>query len=463
MGLFRFRQTLYLSARWLVISSALAPLFFQVAGAQRAAQKNVSKGPRALALVEVPPKGKAHLIPVTIVVDGKFYDASAYKAAPVPMALEYGTVYEAFRAGISQGFFTVGGVLHEDATWRGEGKWQSAAEIKSVADAMAAKKAAAAAKKPSDDAEGRPTLRRSNSEKANNPPPPSEKSTPPANTPTADSTPTRAAEEKPEAKVDQEPVDPNRPALRRGIPPARQAGKAEDGGDPAANRLSATSVGTKSTSKDSGAAKTSIAANPGKDGVVKIFAAISDAGSPETHSYAYDLKPGEEAKFRKRMLEMAADEVRKREQQLDASSSQQPPRVAGKPSKVDPSKPDFEDIDFRVLDISSSNEPVLVLTAHTSTPKLSTRVSPPANRDYMVTLVARDDIYGELHKAFASVADSDHLDAIPRLEFIDAVDADGDGRAELLFRQTSDAGSAFSIYRVIGNQLWPLFQGTPGR
>jgi hypothetical protein len=81
----------------------------------------------------------------------------------------------------------------------------------------------------------------------------------------------------------------------------------------------------------------------------------------------------------------------------------------------------------------------------------------------MVTLVARDDIYGELHKAFASVADSDHLDAIPRLEFIDAVDADGDGRAELLFRQTAEAGSAFAIYRVIGNQLWPLFQGTAGR
>jgi hypothetical protein len=26
----------------------------------------------------------------------------------------------------------------------------------------------------------------------------------------------------------------------------------------------------------------------------------------------------------------------------------------------------------------------------------------------------------------------------------------------------SDAGSAFVLYRVIGDRLWPLFQGTPG-
>ena len=51
---------------------------------------------------------------------------------------------------------------------------------------------------------------------------------------------------------------------------------------------------------------------------------------------------------------------------------------------------------------------------------------------------------------------------LPRLELVDAVDADGDGRGELLFRQISDAGRAFVLYRVIGDRLWPLFRGTPG-
>jgi len=39
---------------------------------------------------------------------------------------------------------------------------------------------------------------------------------------------------------------------------------------------------------------------------------------------------------------------------------------------------------------------------------------------------------------------------------------DGDGRGELLFRKVYDASSAFVVYRVIGDQLYALFDGTPG-
>jgi hypothetical protein len=40
-----------------------------------------------LGLVQLLPNGKARLVPITILYDGEFYDASAYKASPVPMAL----------------------------------------------------------------------------------------------------------------------------------------------------------------------------------------------------------------------------------------------------------------------------------------------------------------------------------------------------------------------------------------
>ncbi len=124
-------------------------------------------------------------------------------------------------------------------------------------------------------------------------------------------------------------------------------------------------------------------------------------------------------------------------------------------------QPSFEDVQLRAFDLSNSNEPVLVLTTKARMP--SRPGTQDADLQYIVTVVARDDLYGQLHKAFASITDTQHLDALPRLELIDAVDADGDGRGELLFRQLSDAGRAFIVYRVIGDRLWPLFQGTPGR
>ena len=80
----------------------------------------------------------------------------------------------------------------------------------------------------------------------------------------------------------------------------------------------------------------------------------------------------------------------------------------------------------------------------------------------LITLVARQDIYGDMHKVFSNITDAQHLDVLPRYDFIDAVDADGDGRGELLFRKVSDSATAFTIYRVIGNQLWPLFDGPLG-
>src|SRR6202050_5735233 len=91
-------------------------------------KKKKVKGPRAVAVVEFAKGGKATLIPIAILVDGKFYDAGECKADPVPMALDYGTVYEAEESGDSLGLFTVSGALHSKNpgtahSWVGAGSY----------------------------------------------------------------------------------------------------------------------------------------------------------------------------------------------------------------------------------------------------------------------------------------------------------------------------------------------------
>ena len=469
--------------------------------AQSATAKKAIKGPRALGLVELA-NGKAHLVPITILYDGEFYDASAYKAAPVPMALESGTVYEGFRTGVSLGLFTVTGALQGNNTWLGAGTWQSDSAIAAAKDA-AAKKRAVMSKPAPEPPEGPPVLRRaspkpksddaaSGAPAASGPAPtasaasaPTATSAPPAAAPEADSdrpvlkrpapaTDTTASgsasggpageedSDRPVLKrpapaatevaansspsVSEPPEDPDRPVLKRGAPTPAELKK----------RSASSSAASAAVKKDAHkpAASASAASTP-----VQLIPAISDAAGPDPRPYAYSLKPEEEQKLRKKILLLAANEVRAWAAQPESAGS--PPAAhASRPGRVaKPPEPSFEDVQLHAFDLSNSNEPVLVLTAKARMP-----VHPhtESNLQYIITLVARDDIYGDLHKVLASVTDTNHFDVLSKLELIDAVDADGDGQGELLFRQVSDAGSAFVLYRVIGDQLWPLFQGTPG-
>jgi hypothetical protein len=76
---------------------------------------------------------------------------------------------------------------------------------------------------------------------------------------------------------------------------------------------------------------------------------------------------------------------------------------------------------------------------------------------YWITVAARVDYNGDLRKLKVWATDSKHLDAYPRAELIDAIDADGDGRGELLFREIYDDGSGFALYRVTPDMLVSLY------
>ncbi len=387
-----------------------------------------------MGLLELAPKGKAHLIPITIMYDGKFYDASAYKAAPVPMALESGTVYEALRTGVSKGLFTVTGAGQLKDTWIGEGTWQ-------VAGAAPAPKVHTVETPVMGDQDEPPKLRRPQAEKPTTPEPKAPETKPEETKPQAPAAP---------SNLPPQVEDKDRPVLRRGKP-APESPAAEKPVSPA---------GTAKTVSVAGGAKPADIT-----GKIELLPAISDAGGPEPRPYAFDWKPEERVQFQKKILALAADAVRARAKELEpwaaeATASKgrdaQQRKLAAKPPQ-----PTFEEVQLQAFDLSNSNEPVLVLSARASLPQRSTAVQTHAPElQYYVTLVARADLYGDLHRLFAGVTDARHLDVLPRLELIDAVDADGDGRGELLFRRIYDAGSTYSVYRVTADQLWPLFEGS---
>lgn len=396
-----------------VTAAALCLLEAGSGRAQVARSPAKDKGPRALALVAIAANGKAQLLPVTIMIGGRFYDASVYKADPVPMALESGTVYEGMQTGVSQGLFTVAGAIDSQTQgWIGDGKWETNAQIQADKARAQAEREKLAQKAPPPETEigGPPKLRRSTPSSASPPP----QASPPQSTPPgpANTGPKKAESSAPSSEPTSPPA-PDRPILRRQAP--SQTAQQQT--------------------------KSSALTEPLK-AALQYIPAISDAGGPDPRPYAYQMKPQEEQAFRDKMLAMAGNEFRSPAAPSNASAK-------GKPAASQ-----FQNVDLRVFDLTNNNEPVLVLTA--------TARIPGNELTHTITLVARDDIYGDLHKVFASMTDNQHRDVTPKYELLDAVDADGDGAGELLFRLASDAGVTYGVYRVVGDTLWPLFKGKPG-
>jgi hypothetical protein len=404
-------------------------------------------------------------------MDGKFYDAASYKAAPVPLALDFGIVYEGFRTGVSQGVFTITQPGQLNHVWIAEGTWLPAGT-----------KAPEKSKKYStpviEDKDAPPVLHRhsdqadsdSDSKKEKEKmdeqepatPPTQPTSAPPAGAPTTpEATKPPATSETKTAKAsapDETIEDPNRPRLRRGKPDSTTRREPFATFDPLTDAAPAGTASPGAGKPDTKTAKDSAAPSPPST----FIPAISDAGGPDPRPYTYDMKPAEEAGYHSKMLALAATQLRTQASvatkeaapgQKTASARKSP----GKPAAKLP-KPAFDDVSLRIFDLSNSNEPVLVLFARTHP---AAGVTENFEEPKEITLIARTNLEGELRKLFFSQTDSRHLDVFPRMELIDAVDADGDGRGELLFRRTSNDGSAYAIYRVASDHLWPLFEGTP--
>jgi hypothetical protein len=458
--------------------------------------KKKVKGPRAIGLLQLNSAGKATLIPIAILVEGKFYDASSYKADPIPMALETGTVYEVEQTGESQGLFTVNGALHSKVEetvrpWAGSGaflprgtelakttrKAENVPVGLDISDSDApprltrgdsAKKeggqgtaapgapvgtpsATGGAKQTESKADGESTGKANagnDSAKAasSSPSPVPDKSGASAGTiqgsnnegANGQGSTNQKAEEKPTPGGEAEGY--YRPRLRRGKP-------------------------TESAPPDELASVTSKPASGGTDsaaiaGPLRLLPAISDEGGPDPRTYKFFWKTGEEDERRTQMLALAGEAITAYAKALAKNTipASTPAVKAGankKKTAVKPALPTFENTEFQAFDVWGNNQAVMILSTEAHFAPIPGDAKAPET--YSVTILARTDIYGNLRKIYSGVTDRFHLDVTPKLELVDAVDADGDGRGELLFRETSDAGSGYVIYRATADKLWKMF------
>ena len=231
-------------------------------------------------------------------------------------------------------------------------------------------------------------------------------------------------------------------------------------------------------SKPGATAKTAATATDAKTvvaaaGPVQLIPAISDIAGPSPHSFAFGWLKDEEGERRTQIIAYVKDQVRA--YVADRARSRIIPTGPAKTSaaasgtqgrKVATKKgpePILENVQMTAYDLWGNNQPVFVFSAEAHMPPAAGSsqgtATTAADTDlrYPVLLVARIDTYNNLYKIYLGITDKFHLDVTSRLDLVDAVDADGDGRGELLFRQTTDAGTGWAIYRVTPDKLWKLF------
>lgn len=498
----------------MLLAGALALLQALPASAQLRTTKP-KKGPRAVAVVrwQTNAQGKsvARLLPVVILEDGKYYDASLYRATPRPMALDAGVVYEAQDQGEVLGYFTVSNAARNVSTkqWYGLGEWQSATrtiepelrERPQTAEVVKEKdkgtspiftapvddrdikkkttvydeegKEIPEGQVPKDDEKATPSLKRKQGDIDRSPQvaPPDKKKEAGDVPKNPDDDPERPklkrgaakAANAPAGSVSNRPIvksgttskdeDPNRPILRRG-PGQQKTGTGESdpsAGAPVPARIQARGdVQSASVKAPSGFATRSFEA-----------VAVSDAeDTGEKLGYRFRWTDSEREELAAKMRTLARAEAEKflkgsGRSALAASATPASKPARGTPARAQTVAPVLELIDRQMagLDIDANNSAELVYAG--SAPL-------DGGKTLFVTIVARTDVDGNPRKLYAVATANDRLDVSPRLEFVDAVDADGDGRAELLFRRVSGHGAEYVLYRVGPDTLTELFHGGAG-
>lgn len=443
-------------------------------------KKNSKDAPqlRAVAVLEwtgQPGKPKfCRIVPVTVFDGEKLQDGGIYLARPQPLALAGEVEYELKENGRTFGLFDIKNAGQEQGSWVGYGDWKPMPAAKNHApapvdidkdDSADDDKPVLHRKHHSGDTTGggsgsstgpssgagsgpaapsdpdRPTLHKKTSDdSSSDTSASSDPDHPVLHKPTADSSSGSAS-----SGSSQQASDPDRPTMKKSKKAPEDVGHVEslaDVTDPDRPRLK--------RGQSSGNGLEVVPSLMGLPPDMEQAVAVSDSTSRPDHPWTYAwANADDEAKLKSAMEDIARRALGLVPPAKPPATPKRTTATARKPTKPAPLPPaPLADEQFRVFELAYGSGATLVLTAHTD--------GPPAQQKF-VTLVAQPDLYGNVLVLLKSVTDGGHLDEIPRMRLVDAVDALADNRGELLFELRGDTSRQFALYRVLRGTAEKLF------
>lgn len=415
-----------------LIAPAMGILVASLVWAQFPSSDVAKKKPilRSIAVVEwTGPAGKptaSRLIPITVYTDDQYMDGGLYLAQPAPLSLLTGTEYILQKSGLPQGYYDLDTAGQNHGNWFGYGTWKP---IRIVTHKLhvststhqvgvensdrphfgydqrkaASSESTTPAQPPPVD-QDRPTLRRRSSESS-----------------TADNTPAVSA-------VPSSAIDPDRPRLSYGKPAEQEQ-------------------------TDLTELKISVPH-------MQQMVAVSDAVDREQHPYAYEWGSPDQKAAMQQKVQALALKILAQTHLSQPISAPKSTTVSGTRTRHHAANSKraktvapvtFENVHFASFALTYENNPTFVYSAQTSgeTPK------------QYITMIVQEDIYGDPQLVMQSVTDDDHLDAQPRMKLVDAVDANADNRAELLFELDGKSQRQFALYLVTQGYARQLFVTGP--
>jgi hypothetical protein len=186
--------------------------------------------------------------------------------------------------------------------------------------------------------------------------------------------------------------------------------------------------------------------------------AVSDTQNQPLHVWNYIwANPDDENKMKAGMEDLARTALGLNPPPAPAAKPQPKTATTHKSAKpapppTPPAPAPLLDEQFRVFELAYGSGATMVLSAHTDG---------AGAQQKFVTLVGQPDLYGNVAVLVKNVTDAAHLDDIPRMRLVDAVDAMVDNRGELLFELRGATQRQFALYRVLRGQATQLFVSGP--